>query len=285
MKNRLKSIFIGMFPFFGLIVTVIATYQLITLGWDLGWLGVLISGATVAVFFASVFIVDTPRTSPNLMIQTLIISLGFALSLIAGFLTGFGSSQAIILAAIAWVAWLVYVYWYSRFEDRSHNQVLKVGNQLPNFELKDVDGKDVSLTDFKGSFGLYLFYRGNWCPLCMAQIKEIAQQYQELNDRGVKIALISPQPQAHTKNLAKRFEVPFHFWRDEANQVAKLLNIFAPSGTPMGLEVLGYVSDTVLPTVIITNPESEIIFVDLTDNYRLRPEPETFLTVLDQVKG
>ena len=285
MKNRLKSLFIGMFPLFGLIITVVAAYQFYVQGWDLSWLGTLICGATIAVFFASVFIVDTPRTSPNLTLQMVVISLGFGLSLVAGFLNSFVVFQAALLSGIAWIGWLVYEYWYSRFDDRSHNQILKVGNKLPNFELKDIDGSDVSLTDFKGSFGLYLFYRGNWCPLCMAQIKEIAQQYQELNDRGVKIALISPQPHTHTQNLSKRFEVPFHFWRDEAGQVAKLLNIFAPSGTPTGLEVLGYASDTVLPTVIITNPESEIIFVDLTDNYRVRPEPETFLAVLDQVKG
>lgn len=50
----------------------------------------------------------------------------------------------------------------------------------------------------------------------------------------------------------------------------------------MGMEVLGYDSDTVMPTVIMTDATGKILFADLTDNYRLRPEPETFLKVFSQ---
>jgi hypothetical protein len=37
-----------------------------------------------------------------------------------------------------------------------------------------------------------------------------------------------------------------------------------------------------LPTIIMTNASGKIIFADLTDNYRIRPEPETFLEVFAQ---
>jgi len=39
----------------------------------------------------------------------------------------------------------------------------------------------------------------------------------------------------------------------------------------------------ILPTVIITDAEGKIIFADLTDNYRVRPEPDTFLKVIDEI--
>jgi hypothetical protein len=39
-----------------------------------------------------------------------------------------------------------------------------------------------------------------------------------------------------------------------------------------------------MPTVIITDEQGKIIFADLTDNYRVRPEPETFLRVLDELE-
>ena len=38
-------------------------------------------------------------------------------------------------------------------------------------------------------------------------------------------------------------------------------------------------SDTVMPTVIMTDASGTIIFADLTDNYRVRPEPDVFLEV------
>ena len=46
--------------------------------------------------------------------------------------------------------------------------------------------------------------------------------------------------------------------------------------------MLGYDSETVLPTIIITNTNTKghILWAHETDNYRIRPEPDTFLKVL-----
>jgi mannose-6-phosphate isomerase-like protein (cupin superfamily) len=47
----------------------------------------------------------------------------------------------------------------------------------------------------------------------------------------------------------------------------------------VGLQALVYATDTVMPAVIMTIGEGKIIFVDLTDNYRFRPELKDFLKV------
>jgi len=47
------------------------------------------------------------------------------------------------------------------------------------------------------------------------------------------------------------------------------------------MQALGYDTDTVMPTIVITDKKGTILFADLTDNYRVRPEPETFFKVLD----
>ena len=61
---------------------------------------------------------------------------------------------------------------------------------------------------------------------------------------------------------------------------ARTLGIENPNGLPMGMQVLGYDSETVLPTVIITGRDGKIIWTHETDNYRVRPEPDVFLDVL-----
>ncbi|MDX8400145.1 MAG: hypothetical protein R8K20_07840 [Gallionellaceae bacterium] len=43
---------------------------------------------------------------------------------------------------------------------------------------------------------------------------------------------------------------------------------------------MSYDSDTVLPTVIITDKNRKILWVHETDNYRIRPEPDVYLEVL-----
>jgi len=180
------------------------------------------------------------------------------------------------------VAWILYIKWYSGFDERSNTNVIKVGKPLPDMLLLDLNKQLVNTSKFMGNPSIFLFYRGNWCPLCMAQIKEIAEQYQALEKRNTNVIFISPQSHKHTKSLAKKYGLNFNFLIDQGNKVSRQLDIFDKNGLPLGLQIFGYKKDTVMPTVIITDKTGKVIFADLTNNYRVRPEPETFLKILDQ---
>ncbi|MFT5606199.1 MAG: peroxiredoxin, partial [Paracoccaceae bacterium] len=173
---------------------------------------------------------------------------------------------------------LSYIFWYSRL-DRADNAVLQAGKNLPKFELEDADGNAVSSQHFHGKKLLMMFYRGNWCPLCVAQIREVAERYRELEARGVNVVMVSPQPHKNTRKLAEKFDVPLQFYVDRGNRAATALQITHTGGIALGIS--GYGSDTVYPTVIIADEQGKILYCDLTDNYRVRPEPEAFITFLD----
>jgi peroxiredoxin len=173
---------------------------------------------------------------------------------------------------------VLYVAWYSRL-DRAPSAVLRVGELLPEFELEDENGRSISAAAFRGSPAVFLFHRGNWCPLCMAQIRELADEYKNLEARGAKVALVSPQSHENTRALAARHDVPFRFLIDPGGRAARQLGIWHEAGVPLGIP--GYGPDTVFPTAIVTDADGRILLADLTDNYRVRPEPGTFLTALD----
>lgn len=280
MKNLFKSLFIAVFPMFALYVLIDSSLHLIQHDFSFRYLGRLISALTIVVFFAGLFIKSQARTSRNLSIFSLFILLGFITSLVLGGIIENGEVIGSSMSFMLVLGWIVYLKWYSVFENRDQS-ILKIGNLLPNFQLEDSNKNKISSEAFLGNPSIYLFYRGNWCPLCMAQIKEIAAQYKELEKRGVNMILISPQPHSFSKNLADKYKLNFNFLTDANNTVAKQLGIFAKNGIPAGFQILGYDSDTVLPTVIITDANGKIVFADLTDNYRVRPEPETFLKVID----
>ena len=103
----------------------------------------------------------------------------------------------------------MYVFWYSRF-GRIAVAALSVGSKLPEFELQDTDGNSFRSADLLGAPAVIMFYRGNWCPLCMAQIKEIAARYQDMEAMGIHVALVSPQPDEHSRKLAAQYDVPFN---------------------------------------------------------------------------
>ncbi len=68
----------------------------------------------------------------------------------------------------------------------------------------------------------------------------------------------------------------------DARQVAGAdwpgMGIVNADGTPAGM--IGYESDTVLPPVVVTDAEGRIVYADQTDNYRVRPTPDTVLAAL-----
>ncbi|WP_299682048.1 peroxiredoxin family protein [uncultured Dokdonia sp.] len=273
MQNLLKSIFVSVFPVFALFITVKYTWEMIQNETQLGSLGIMITSIPIVVFFLGLFIVPRARTNTFLIPYTITILIGVILSLI-GYMTL--EIKEFIFLSILVLGWCLYLFWYSVFRNRD-TSVIRVGNRLPEFTLENSQRAHVSSSSFLGSPAIYLFYRGNWCPLCMAQIKELVAQYKTLEEKGVNMVFVSPQPHGFSEKLAKKHGLQFHFLTDVNNRVAKQLAIASKNGIPFGFQALGYDSDTVLPTVIITDKDGVIQFADVTDNYRVRPEPDFFL--------
>lgn len=284
MKNLSKSIFISAFPALAIYIFVVSCLYLLNQDTSFGTLGNLISSGTIVFFFARLFIKPIARTSENLPVFSFLIIVGFILSTVSISVLNDKNATALLSNSILVLLWIVYLKWYSVFETRKSNS-LKVGKKIPVFKVEDISKNIISSETFLGNPTIYLFYRGNWCPLCMAQINEIAAQYKELEKRGVTMNFISPQPHSYSNKLAKKYNLGFNFLTDTNNKAAKQLGLFSENGIPAGFQVLGFDSDTVLPTVIITDKNGKIIFLDETDNYRVRPEPETFLRVLDEYNG
>lgn len=273
-----KSIFVSMYMMAAMLITVFATISLINSGDYISWGGVILTTAPFILVISRVMLFkSTARTSARFPLLTVLAVAGVIVAA-WGYAEG-GSSLAPLLAVGGLAGFLVYAYWYSSFSERASRQ-LQPGQSLPEFELLDIAGESVSSSTLTDRPVIWMFYRGNWCPLCMAQIKEIAGQYQQLQDMGVRVALVSPQPHKFTVGLASKFDVAFDFLTDEQNKAARTLGIAHPDGLPMGMQVLGYDSETVLPTVIITDTGGRILWAHETDNYRIRPEPELFLDVL-----
>ena len=276
--NLLKSLFVSLYMMVAIAVTVFAVRSLIATHDYISWGGVILVTAPFVLVISWVMIFrNVARTSARFPI---LIVLGVAGTALAswGYLQG-GNPVAPVLALLGLIGFVVYDFWYSSFSNRASRQ-LSVGKMLPEFVLKDTAGNAITSTSLTDKPAVWIFYRGNWCPLCMAQVKEIAGQYQQLQELGARVALISPQPHRFTIGLAKKFDVAFEFLTDEGNRAARTLGIASPNGIPMGMQVLGYDSETVLPTVIITDVGGRILWAHETDNYRVRPDPDVYLEVL-----
>ena len=270
--NLLKSLYISTFITWLTLVSVYALIQ-IARGAEplLSWVGLALAAFAPLAFFLKAFLFKSPRTPRHPVEYSILSGLGLVMTIAISSRYGQAAGVIHVWAGITLLAWLIYLRWYSVFRSRD-TQLLKVGSQLPKFSLESLDGTSVSSRDFMSSPHLLLFYRGNWCPFCTAQIEELAASYQRLEKMGLVVVLISPQPIEKNQRMAARFQIPMIFLRDPDGIAAKQLGIQHEWGTPMGLQLLGYESDSVLPTMLITDAKGYIIFSDQTDNYRVRPE-------------
>lgn len=186
------------------------------------------------------------------------------------------------LAATGLATLLGYTLWYSR--QHRPSPTVRVGEPLPAFPLQSVDGEEVGSAALTHQPHVILFYRGSWCPFCVAQITAIASQYRELSDRGVRVALISSRRAEETEQLSARFDAPMDFYVDGGGAAAAVLDIVQQGGTPVtfagGAGDAG--DDTVVPTVIITRADGTVAWIHHSDDHRVRPEPSLYLEVIDR---
>ena len=279
--NLLKSVFISAFITWLALLSLYAFIQLFR-GTEplLAWLGLALTAFAPLAFFLKVFLFKSPRTARHPVGYSVLSGLGLAVTMAMSFRHEQAAGAIHVWAGITLLGWFAYLRWYSYFQGRD-SHALRVGSKLPVFQLESLDKQTVSSESFMTKPHLLLFYRGNWCPFCTAQIEELAGAYQRLEKMGLEVILISPQSIEKNQQLAVRFQVPMIFMRDRHSAAAKQLGIQHKWGTPMGLQVLGYESDSVLPTLVITDAQGYIIFSDQTDNYRVRPDPGDFEALLN----
>jgi peroxiredoxin len=76
--------------------------------------------------------------------------------------------------------------------------MIAAGTPAPDFTLRDQDGEDVSLADFKGRKVLLVFYPMDFSPVCSDQLSIYQEVKPELAEKGVEIVGISvDSPYAH----------------------------------------------------------------------------------------
>ena len=277
--RRLKRFFVMPFFVFLGLVGIHSLVRLFTSGFASIWAGPLLVALAFFVFMGWMVRSGTARTSARLPVLLTVSAMGVAITLVGSAMSPVPSGLALFYAITGFAAELLYVFWYSDL-DRIPSTSLAIGQTLPELDLEEADGEPVSSRALLGRPAVLLFHRGNWCPLCTAQIRELVDRYAELEARDVQVVLISPQPHASTRKLAERFKVPFRFLVDPNGRNARRLGILHEGGVPMGMS--GYDADTVFPTAIVTDPAGRILLADQTDNYRVRPEPDTFLDALNR---
>ena len=189
------------------------------------------------------------------------------------------SSTLIITLIVVAVVLATGGLWLTKIGLRQTPKTLKPGSPLPDFQARDEQGNPLLSADLRGTPVVILFVRGNWCPFCNAQVKNLTKYYKDIIDLGARLILITPRPLETTRRVAGFFEVDFEFWLDSDLAIAKQLSLLLAAGVPKsyGRE---YGRDTVWPASLVVDAAGVIRYTELSKHISDRPDPELLLREL-----
>lgn len=146
--------------------------------------------------------------------------------------------------------------------DRKRIEMEQNHVQAPAFTLPDLQGKDVSLSDFRGKW-LILDFWGSWCGWCIKGFPELKAAYEKYKSELEVIGIDCQETPERWKAGVERHQLPWvHVYLSQEKQT-ELLGAYGVQG---------------FPTKVIVNPEGKIM--NITSG-----EDPAFYTTLAKLMG
>lgn len=97
----------------------------------------------------------------------------------------------------------------------------QIGHAAPDFQLKNLAGQEMTLSDYRGENRAILFFWATWCPHCRTALKDVNARRGEIEARGVKLAAIDvgEAPQV-VRTYFERHQIQLDSFLDEQQDYA-----------------------------------------------------------------
>jgi peroxiredoxin len=120
--------------------------------------------------------------------------------------------------------------------------LLNPGDRFPSITITPVDAEPIGLPDaVAGHFAVILFYRGSWCPYCIAQLRAFQRATDKLSALDVKFVALSVDDEATTRELIANHSLAFLLGHSaDAVAVAAATGAFV-NPDPVYLQSTGFV--------------------------------------------
>ena len=170
---------------------------------------------------------------------------------------------------------------------------IAVGDVLAHAALPDAGGQQVDVLGSGAS--VVVFYRGAWCPFCNVALSAYQREVlPELERLGVSFVAISPQGPDGTASIAEVNDLSFPVLTDEGGEYARSLGltfdladdvseVHRRLGNDFTSINAGSEWSLPRPTVIVTDADRVVRFVDVRPDYTERTEPSAVLAAVRAV--
>ncbi|MDO6759715.1 peroxiredoxin-like family protein [Tamlana sp. 2_MG-2023] len=171
----------------------------------------------------------------------------------------------------------------------------QVGDQAPDFTLKNALGEPVSLSDYlKEGKVVLTWYRGGWCPYCNLTLHELQGELANFKANGATLIALTPELPDESMSTSEKNDLEFEVLSDLGNKVAKEYGIVfkltdeVAEAYNAAFDMNNHNGDASnelpLAATYIINQNGEIEYAFLDADYRNRAEPSALTTFLEENK-
>lgn len=96
---------------------------------------------------------------------------------------------------------------------------IEEGKKAPAFALRDADGNQVALGDFKGKQVIVYFYPRDDTPGCTKEACGFRDHWREIQASGAVVLGISPDSEASHRKFRDKYQLPFTLLCDPERKV------------------------------------------------------------------
>jgi peroxiredoxin Q/BCP len=105
---------------------------------------------------------------------------------------------------------------------------LKQGDRLPDFQVSDYKGNNISPDSLRGKKTVIYFYPKDMTPGCTAQACNLRDNHDVLLANNYNVIGISPDSNESHKKFADKHDIPFPLIADTNKELAKLFGVWGP---------------------------------------------------------
>jgi thioredoxin-dependent peroxiredoxin len=98
----------------------------------------------------------------------------------------------------------------------------EVGQQAPDFTLRDGKDQDWKLSDQLGKVVVLLFYPGDETPVCTRQMCSVRDRWDDYSATGAEVVGISTDSVESHRKFAEHHDLPLRLLSDKGGEVSRL---------------------------------------------------------------
>lgn len=132
---------------------------------------------------------------------------------------------------------------------------LQPGAKVPEFTLRDQDGKPQTLKSLAGPHGLLLLFNrsADWCPFCKSQLIDLESARRNFEAKGIHVASITYDSSQILKAFATRREIHFPMLSDPDSTVIDAFGVRNEEA-----EAVGHKAGIAIPNYFLIAPDGTI---------------------------